>query len=102
MKRFGAVLAVDLDLDLEGTRRFARSLKLWTLAESLGGVKSLVSHPATMTHASVEPEVRREVGIGDSLVRLSVGLEDPRDLICDLEQALVAARCGAVREEAIA
>ncbi|MCM2314643.1 MAG: PLP-dependent aspartate aminotransferase family protein [Thermoanaerobaculia bacterium] len=98
MKRFGAVLAIELDLDLEGTRRFARALRLWTVAESLGGVKSLVSHPATMTHASVEPEVRREVGIGDSLLRLSVGLEDPRDLIADLEQALAAARAGTLAE----
>lgn len=97
MKRFGAVLAIELDL--EGTRRFARALRLWTVAESLGGVKSLVSHPAMVTHASVEPEVRREVGIGDSLLRLSVGLEDPRDLIADLEQALAAARVGALLKE---
>ena len=55
---------------------------------TLGGVKSLFCHPASMTHASVEPEVRRSVGIGDSLIRLSAGLEDVRDLIDDLDQAL--------------
>ena len=63
-------------------------MQLWTLAESLGSVKSLLCHPATMTHASVEPEVRRERGVQDSLVRLSVGIEDLRDLMKDLEQAL--------------
>lgn len=87
MSRFGAVISFELDASLEETRAFTRRLHLWTLAESLGGVKSLFCHPATMTHASVEPEVRRNVGIGDSLIRLSVGLEDVRDLIDDLEQA---------------
>jgi cystathionine gamma-lyase len=88
MSRFGAIIAFDLDADVEETRAFTRRLNLWTLAESLGSVKSLFCHPATMTHASVEPEVRREVGIGDGLIRLSVGLEDVRDLIEDLQQAL--------------
>jgi len=87
MSRFGAVISFELDASLEETRAFTRRLHLWTLAESLGGVKSLFCHPATMTHASVEPEIRRNVGIGDSLIRLSVGLEDVRDLIDDLEQA---------------
>ncbi len=88
MTRFGAIVSFELDATLEETRAFTRRLNLWTLAESLGGVKSLFCHPATMTHASVEPDVRRSVGIGDSLIRLSAGLEDVRDLIDDLEQAL--------------
>lgn len=92
MERFGAVLSFELDADVEETRAFTRRLKLWTLAESLGSVKSLFCHPATMTHASVEPEQRRKVGIGDGLIRLSVGLEDVRDLIEDLEQALAPYR----------
>jgi cystathionine gamma-lyase len=101
MTRFGAIVSFELDAPLEETRLFTRRLQLWTLAESLGSVKSLFCHPATMTHASVEPEVRRSVGIGDSLIRLSAGLEDVRDLIDDLEQAL--ARTAAVRgEEAVA
>ncbi|HEX6084666.1 MAG TPA: PLP-dependent aspartate aminotransferase family protein [Thermoanaerobaculia bacterium] len=88
MSRFGAIVSFELDASLEETRAFTRRLNLWTLAESLGGAKSLFCHPATMTHASVEPEVRRSVGISDSLIRLSAGLEDVRDLIEDLEQAL--------------
>lgn len=88
MERFGAMVSVELDAGIEETRAFTRRLKLWTLAESLGSVKSLFCHPPTMTHASVEPEVRRKVGINDGLIRLSVGLEDPRDLIEDLDQAL--------------
>jgi len=88
MTRFGAIVSFELDATLEETRAFTRRLHLWTLAESLGGVKSLFCHPASMTHASVEPDVRRSVGIGDSLLRLSAGLEDVRDLIDDLEQAL--------------
>ncbi len=67
---------------------FCRKLKLFTLAESLGGVESLVAHPATMSHASVPPAVRQRVGITDHLVRLSVGIEDVDDLIADLKQAL--------------
>jgi cystathionine beta-lyase/cystathionine gamma-synthase len=90
MERFGAIVSFELDLSLEETKNFTRRLRLWTLAESLGSVKSLFCHPATMTHASVEPEVRRSVGIGDGLIRLSVGLEDVRDLIDDLRQALTA------------
>ena len=88
MTRFGAIVSFELDATLDETRAFTRRLNLWTLAESLGGVKSLFCHPATMTHASVETEVRRSVGIGDGLIRLSAGLEDVRDLIDDLEQAL--------------
>jgi len=83
---FGAIVSFEVEGDAV---EFARSLQLWTLAESLGSVKSLFCHPATMTHASMDPDVRRNVGIGDGLIRLSVGLEDVRDLIEDLEQALV-------------
>jgi cystathionine gamma-lyase len=85
---FGAIVAFETDDPLA----FASSVKLWTLAESLGSVKSLFCHPPTMTHASMEPEVRKSVGIGDGLIRLSVGLEDAADLVEDLEQALVARR----------
>ncbi|HEX3581487.1 MAG TPA: PLP-dependent aspartate aminotransferase family protein [Thermoanaerobaculia bacterium] len=96
MERFGAVISFDLDANIDATRAFTRKLQLWTLAESLGSVKSLFCHPATMTHASVEPEVRRKVGIGDGLIRLSVGLEDVRDLIDDLDQALASVSTQAV------
>lgn len=98
MSDFGSILSFELDGSLEDTIAFTKSLKLWTLAESLGSVKSLFCHPPTMTHASMEPEVRRQVGIGDGLIRLSVGLEDPADLIEDLEQAL--ARVPSARAEA--
>ena len=64
------------------------TLRWFTLAESLGGVESLVAHPASMTHASMTPEARRRAGITDSVIRLSVGIEDPEDLLADLEQAL--------------
>ena len=77
-----------LDRDLAGTRRMLERVRLFTLAESLGGVESLIEHPAIMTHASIPPEVRAQIGIADSLVRLSVGVEDVDDLIADLEQAL--------------
>jgi cystathionine gamma-lyase len=85
---FGAIISFELDGDVAETIAFTKRLRLWTLAESLGSVKSLFCHPPTMTHASVEPEVRRRVGIADGLIRLSVGLEDVRDLIDDLDQAL--------------
>jgi cystathionine beta-lyase/cystathionine gamma-synthase len=88
MTRFGAIVSFELDAGEEEARAFTRRLNLWTLAESLGSVKSLFCHPASMTHASVEPEVRRKVGIADGLIRLSAGLEDVRDLIDDLDQAL--------------
>ena len=71
-------------------RTFFESLKLVTLAESLGGVESLVCHPASMTHAAIPPEIRREVGIVDELIRLSVGIEDAEDIKNDIEQAIKA------------
>jgi cystathionine beta-lyase/cystathionine gamma-synthase len=85
---FGAIVSFELDAGVADTIAFTKRLRLWTLAESLGSVKSLFCHPPTMTHASVEPEVRRKVGIADGLIRLSIGLEDVRDLIDDLDQAL--------------
>ena len=98
MKRFGAVVSIDVG-SLERAREFVSRLELFTLAESLGGIKSLISHPATMTHASVEADVRRRIGISDGLVRLSIGLEDPADLLEDIDRAL---RGRQVRREAIA
>ena len=82
------IVTIFLKGGLPEARRFLERLELFTLAESLGGVESLVDHPAIMTHASVPPEARAKLGITDSLVRLSVGIEDTDDLIADLEQAL--------------
>jgi cystathionine gamma-lyase len=76
-----------LDRDLEGTRRVLERCRVFTLAESLGGVESLIEHPAIMTHASIPAEQRAALGISDGLIRLSVGVEDADDLIADLEQA---------------
>jgi len=84
------MLSVELDTDLDGARRFLERCRLFALAESLGGVESLIEHPALMTHSGLTPERRRELGIGDSLIRISAGIEDVRDLIADLEQALAA------------
>jgi cystathionine gamma-lyase len=75
---------------VDDARRFLERCKIFALAESLGGVESLIEHPGIMTHASVPPEVRAQIGIGDTLVRLSVGIEDVEDLIADLSQALDA------------
>jgi cystathionine gamma-lyase len=79
-----------LKTDLAGTKRFLENTSLFSLAESLGGVESLINHPALMTHASVPKEKRDELGVGDSLVRISVGVEDLRDLIDDLQFAFEA------------
>jgi cystathionine gamma-synthase len=86
---FGAIVAFDLGT-AERVQAFFEGLSVFTLAESLGGVESLASHPATMTHASMDPPARRRAGIGDGLVRLAVGIEDPEDLWHDLESALRA------------
>jgi cystathionine gamma-lyase len=88
MHGFGGMITVVLDRDLEGTRRMLERTRLFTLAESLGGVESLIEHPAIMTHASIPADTRARIGIADSLVRLSVGVEDAEDLIDDLDQAL--------------
>lgn len=85
---FGGMISAVLDRDLAGTRRMLERTRLFTLAESLGGVESLIEHPAIMTHASIPAETRNRIGIADSLIRLSVGIEDAGDLIADLEQAL--------------
>jgi cystathionine gamma-lyase len=90
MSGFSGMVSVFLEGDLARCRKFLESLKLFTLAESLGGVESLVNHPAIMTHASLPAEKRAELGIEDNFVRLSVGIEDINDLIADLDQALAA------------
>jgi len=87
MKGFGGMLSIELG-DSGVARRFVERTRVFALAESLGGVESLIGHPASMTHASVPPEMRRRMGLTDSLVRLSVGIEDVEDLIADLDQAL--------------
>ena len=88
MNGFGGMVTAELATDLAGTRRFLERCRVFALAESLGGVESLIEHPAIMTHATIPPEQRRALGISDSLVRLSVGIEDVDDLIDDLDQAL--------------
>ena len=90
MNGFGGIISVELDRDLDGTRRMLERTRLFTLAESLGGVESLIEHPAIMTHASIPPAQRAAIGITDSLIRLSVGIEDAGDLVSDLEAALAA------------
>jgi cystathionine gamma-lyase len=87
MHGFGGMVSCVIDGDLARTRRILERFRIFTLAESLGGVESLVNHPAIMTHAAVPREVREPRGITDSLIRLSVGVEDAGDLIADLEQA---------------
>jgi cystathionine gamma-lyase len=77
---------------LKESKKFLSSVKLFSLAESLGGVESLIEHPAIMTHASVPKPIREKLGIHDNLIRLSVGIEDVDDLIADLEQAFKASR----------
>jgi cystathionine gamma-lyase len=90
MADFGGMVTLDLEGGMERTRSFFSRLKIFSLAESLGGVESLCSHPATMTHASVPAELREARGITDSVVRLSVGIEDSDDLLEDLQTALGA------------
>ena len=88
MKGFGGMITIFLDSDLAGARRFLENTRLFALAESLGGVESLIEHPALMTHGSIPPEQRAQLGIDDSLIRLSVGVEDVEDLRADLTEAL--------------
>jgi len=88
MRGFGGIITARIKGGIDGATRFLERCQLFTLAESLGGVESLIEHPAIMTHASVPPEVRAELGIDDGLVRLSVGIEDADDLIEDLRSAL--------------
>jgi len=90
MKDYGAMVSFDLkDGNVDDAIKVLSNTKLFVLAESLGGVESLIGHPASMTHASIPRKERLKTGLTDSLIRLSVGIEDVRDLIEDLEQALV-------------
>jgi cystathionine beta-lyase/cystathionine gamma-synthase len=88
MSGFGGMMSIVLDTNLEGVNKFLSHLKIFTLAESLGGVESLIEHPAIMTHASIDKKIRDSLGITDSLLRLSIGIEDVEDIIDDLNQAL--------------
>jgi cystathionine gamma-lyase len=88
MRGFGGMIAAYLDSDLDGVRRFLENTRLFALAESLGGVESLIEHPGLMTHGSIPASQRAAAGIDDSLVRLSVGIEDYDDLEADLAYAL--------------
>lgn len=89
---FSGMVSFDLAGDLDAAVRFVKATRLFTLAESLGGVESLLELPAIMTHASIPPEVRARIGIADGLIRLSVGIEDLEDLRADLERGFLAAR----------
>lgn len=91
MKGFGGMITFFIKGGIEESRRFLENVKLFALAESLGGVESLVDHPAIMTHASIPKEVREQLGIYDNLIRLSVGIEDADDLIADLEKGFAKA-----------
>ncbi|HVT13447.1 MAG TPA: cystathionine gamma-synthase [Fimbriimonadaceae bacterium] len=88
MAGFGGMMTFFIKGGLEESRAFLERVKLFTLAESLGGVESLIEHPAIMTHASVPPEVRAQIGLTDNLIRISVGIENADDIIADLDQAL--------------
>ena len=89
MRDFGAMVSFDLKSDsFENAQKVLSNTHLFTCAESLGGVESLIGHPASMTHASIPKEERMKVGLTDSLIRLSIGIEDVDDLIEDLEKAL--------------
>ena len=97
MDGFGGMVSLVLEDDaVETAVRFMQGLEVFALAESLGGVESLVSHPASMTHGSIPADVRREAGLPDSLVRLSVGVEDEADLLADLDRALASVAAEAV------
>jgi cystathionine gamma-lyase len=90
MSGFGGIISVDLKTDLAGSRRFLEACKVFALAESLGGIESLIEHPAIMTHATIPPATRAKLGISDTLVRLSVGVEHIEDLRKDLIGAFAA------------
>jgi cystathionine gamma-synthase len=93
------MLSLELRGGLPAVRAFVDGLAHFTLAESLGGVESLVAHPATMTHASMSAEARVVAGIGDGLLRLSVGIEDAEDLLADLQRGLARAEAGCTAKE---
>ena len=88
MNDFGGMISFTMKGNFDLVKRITSSFKVFTLAESLGGVESLVNHPATMTHASIPKEERDKIGIADNLIRLSVGIEDISDLVDDIKQAI--------------
>jgi cystathionine gamma-lyase len=90
MSGYGGVLSFELDGDLEDVEEFVAALDQFALAVSLGGVESLIEHPASMTHSPLSQAERDELGISDSLLRISVGVEDERDLLADLERGFAA------------
>ena len=90
MTGFGGIVTFFIKGGLEAARRFLERVTVFSLAESLGGVESLIEHPAIMTHASLPKEVREKIGISDELIRVSVGIENVDDLIDDLENALAS------------
>jgi cystathionine gamma-lyase len=90
MHGYGGIISIDLDTDIAGARRFLEQCEVFTLAESLGGVESLIEHPAIMTHATIPADQRARLGIGDGLIRLSVGIEHVDDQRADLARALGA------------
>jgi cystathionine gamma-lyase len=90
MHGYGGIISIDLDTDIAGARRFLEQCEVFTLAESLGGVESLIEHPAIMTHATIPADQRARLGIGDGLIRLSVGIEHVDDQRADLAKALAA------------
>jgi cystathionine gamma-lyase len=92
MRDFGGMVSFELDASVEQSKRVAAALRVFSLAESLGGVESLVDHPASMTHASIPAPERRKAGLSDGLIRLSVGIEDEPDLLADLDRALATMR----------
>jgi cystathionine beta-lyase/cystathionine gamma-synthase len=94
MTGFGGMVSFELDGTVDEVVSFVSSRRFFALGESLGGVKSLVCHPARMTHASIPPETRRALGLSDTLIRLSPGCEHPRDLVADLVQGLDALAAG--------
>ena len=90
---FGALVTLELEGGLDAVREFVTGLECFSLAESLGGVESLVAHPATMTHAAMDPAARERAGLSDGLIRLSIGIEALEDLRVDLARALARAAC---------
>jgi|CZKL01.1.fsa_nt_gi cystathionine gamma-lyase len=95
----GAMIAFELRAGVDCAIQALNRMKLCSRAESLGGLETLITHPSTTTHADLDPSLRRSLGISDGLIRLSVGLEDPEDIIADLEQAFAAEEANAVKEE---
>ena len=88
MKGFGGIVSIDLKGDINSARKFLENIEIFTLAERLGGVESLIEHPAIMTHASIDKRIREDLGITDTLIRLSIGIEDVNDLKEALDKAL--------------